>query len=300
MNYKITVKRSLSFIAVLALFAMFSGCTERVPPGYIGMVQTPDGLTGVILQPGNHTAYNRDRMILVSMEEVTKTERMEVLCTDDLNMKFDLKIRARLKTQEGKSLGAVLNRQGAKIRWSGSSGTLAFANLYNTYVQGPARSIARSIVSQYATTDIRGARKAIEKAIRNDLLIAIKGTPVEITMVVTSNLDYPDVITNAMTLKKEREIAIGQEKANQAIELLKVKNRLKIAQQEKVTRAAEAEAEAIYNTVMSKSLTTQYLRLRAIEAKLELYKKIDGNTIIITDGASSVVPLLNIPAGSKK
>ncbi len=288
------MKRSLLFIAVLALFVVFTGCTERVPPGYVGMVQTPNGLTGKALQPGNHTAYNRDRMVLVSMEEVTKTEKMEVLCKDDLNMKFDLKIRSRLKTQDGKGLKSVLNRQGAKIRWHGASGTLAFSNLYDTYVKGPARSIARGIVSQYNTTDIRGNRKTIEKAIRNELLIAIKGTPVEITMVVTSNLDYPDVITNAMTLKKEREIAIGREKASQAIELLKVDNRLKIAQKMKITRAAEAEAEATYNSVMSKSLTTKYLRLREIEAKLKLYDKIDGNTVIITDGASQVTPLINL------
>ncbi len=286
--------RFLTLTAVLMLFVMFTGCTERVPPGYVGMVQTPAGLTGIPLQPGNHTAYGRDKMVLVSMEEVTKTEKMEVLCKDDLNMKFDLKIRSRLKTQEGKSLGAVLNRQGAKIRWSGDSGILAFANLYNTYIQGAARSIARGVVSQYNTTDIRGNRKIIEKAIRDELLIAIKGTPVEITMVVTSNLDYPDVITNAMTLKKEREIAIGREKASQAIELLKVDNRLKIAQKEKITRAAEAEAEAIYNSVMSKSLTTKYLRLREIEAKLKLYDKIDGNTVIITDGASQITPLINM------
>ncbi|KKN33249.1 hypothetical protein LCGC14_0805880 [marine sediment metagenome] len=286
--------RFMTLIAVLALFIVFAGCTERVPPGYIGMVQTPDGLTGKVLQPGNHTAYNRDRMILVSMEEVTKTEKMEVLCLDDLNMKFDLEIRSRLKIQDGKSLKAVLKRQGAKIRWIGDSGRLAFGHLYNTYVQKPAVSIARSIVSRYNTTDIRKNRKEIEKAIRDELLLAVKGTPVEITMVVTSNLDYPPVITRAMTLKKEREIEIGREKATQAIKLLQVKNRLKIAQQMKITRAAEAEAEATYNLVMGKSLTKEYLRLREIEAKLKLYDKIDGNTIIITDGASQATPLINI------
>ncbi len=291
--------RFFTLTAILMLFVMFTGCTGRVLPGYIGMVQTPNGLTGILLQPGNHTAYNRDRMVLVSMEETTFTEKMEVLCLDDLNMKFDLKIRARLKTQDGKSLKAVLNRQGAKIRWSGDSGILAFVNLYNTYVKGPARSIARSIVSKYNTTDIRGKRGVIEKAIRNELLLAIKGTPIEITMIVTSNLDYPEVITIAMESKRKREIQIGEEEAKQAIELLKVENRLKIAQKEKITRAAEAEAEAAYNTVMGKSLTSKYLRLREIEAKLKLYDKINDNTIIITDGASQITPLINLGGRAK-
>ncbi len=294
------MKKALILFAILALFVVFLGCTERVPPGYVGMVQTPNGLTGTILQPGNHTAYNRDRMVLVSMEEITQTEKMEVLCKDDLNMKFDLKVRARLKTQGGKSLKSVLNRQGAKIRWGRGSGTLDFMVLYNTYVKGPARSIARGIVSQYQTTDIRGNRKAIEKAIRDELLLAISGTPVEITMIVTSNLDYPDVITTAMESKRKREIEIKEEAAKQAMELLRVDNRLKIAQKMKITRAAEAEAEATYNLVMGKSLTPEYLRLREIEAKIRLYDNIkDGDKIIITDGASPVVPLINLDSASK-
>ena len=217
---------------------------------------------------------------------------------DDLNMKFDLKVRARLKTSDGKSMMAVLNRQGAKMQWKGKRGVLAFSNLYETYVSGPARSIARGEVSKYNTTDIRGNRKAIEKAIRDELLLAVKGTPVEITMLVTSNLDYPDVITDAMEAKRKREIGIEQEKAQQAIELLKVENRLKIAQKEKITRAAEAEAEGAYNQVMARSLSDKYLKLRGIEAKLKLYETIGPNDkIIVTDG-SSITPMLNVnPSG---
>ncbi len=143
-------------------------------------------------------------------------------------------------------------------------------------------------------------KKAIEKAIRDELLLAISGTPVEITMIVTSNLDYPDVITTAMESKRKREIEIKEEAAKQAMELLRVDNRLKIAQKMKITRAAEAEAEATYNLVMGKSLTPEYLRLREIEAKIRLYDNIkDGDKIIITDGASPVVPLINLDSASK-
>jgi regulator of protease activity HflC (stomatin/prohibitin superfamily) len=290
-----TMKRKL--LGVLLLFvavALLGACSERVPPGYVGMVMTPNGLTGTVLQPGNHTCYNRDRMALIEMVEVEITEKMEVLCDDDLNMKFDLKVRSRLKIADAKGVLAVLNRQGSKIRWDGSRGVLSYENLYNTYIKGPARSITRGVVSKYKTTSIRGARKSIEKAIAEELNEAIKGTPVEITMVVTSNLDYPDVITTAMEAKRTREIKIGQEKAQQAIELLKAENRLKIAQKMKITRAAEAEAEGIYNTVMAKSLTEKYLKLREIEAKLELYKNIkDKDKIIITEGVG-VTPLINV------
>jgi len=287
-------KRLIGLLALLLIFVVFTGCSQRVPPGYVGMVMKPNGLTGKVLNPGNHTCYGRDKLALIEMVEVTITEKMAVLCKDDLNMKFDLKVRARLKTSDGNSMLAVLNRQGSKMTWQGDRGVLAFDNLYDTYVSGPARSIARGVVSQYETTDIRGNRKAIEKTIRDELLIAVKGTPVEITMVVTSNLDYPDVITTAMESKRKREISIQQEKAQQAIELLKAENRLKVAQKMKITRAAEAEAEAVYNDIMSKSLSDKYLRLRDIEAKLKLYDSIQKNDkIIITDG-QGVTPMLNV------
>ena len=294
-------KKLFGLFVLLAVFVVFTGCTQRVPPGYVGMVMKPNGLTGKVLQPGNHTCWGRDKLALMEMVEVTITEKMEVLCSDDLNMKFDLKIRSRLKTSDGKSMMAVLNRQGSKMKWQGDRGVLAFDNLYETYVSGPARSITRGQVSKYETTDIRGNRKAIEKAIKDELLTVVDKTPVEITMVVTSNLDYPDVITDAMEAKRKREIGIEQEKAQQAIELLKVDNRLKIAQKMKITRAAEAEAEGAYNTVMARSLSDHYLKLRDIEAKLKLYENIGPNDkIIITDG-SGITPMLNVnpsaPAG---
>jgi len=290
------LKRFVSFAIVATYMFFVMGCSERVLPGYIGMVMQPEGLTGVVLQPGNHTCYNRDRLALIEMVEVTKTEKVSVLCTDDLNMKFDLKIRSRLKTQDEKSVMSVLNRQGSKIQWNNSSvGILPFESLYVTYIQGPARSIARGIVSKYETTAIRGARKAIEKAIAEELLTAVEGTPVEVTMVVTSNLDYPDVITKAMEKKRTREIEIQEEKAKQAMELLKADNRLKVANKLKITRTAEAEAEAAYNRIMGKSLTEKYLRLRDIETRLELYNGIkDKDKIVITDGGVSATPLVNL------
>jgi hypothetical protein len=285
------IGKAVGLLAVLVIFAMSSGCTQRVPPGYIGMVMKPGGLTGEILAPGNHTCYGRDKMVLVEMAEITYTEKLKVLCKDDLNMSFDLKVRARLRTSAGKDILAVLNRQGSSIQWKGDTGVLGFGNLYATYVKGPARSLARGHISKYQTTDIRADRKAIEKAIKTDVLKASKGTPIEITMVVTSNLDYPEVITRAMESKREREIKIGEERAKQAMELLKADNRLKVAQKMKITRAAEAEAEAIYNKLMASSLTDKYLQLRAIETRLALYSNPNKDKIVITGAAT---PLVNV------
>ncbi len=294
-------------IAILFCFISLTGCglfTERVPPGYQGMIMKPSGLTGTVLQPGNHSCWGRDRLILIEAKEVTKTESLSVLCADDLNFKFDLKVRSRIAKSDGKGLMAVLDRQGANIVWSGKNrngavGIIKYDFLYATYIKDSARSISRGLISKYETTQIRDAREAVQKEIQNNLLKAIKGTPVEITMVATSNFDYPEVITKAVENRRRREIQIGEEKAKQAMALLQAENRLKVADKMKAVRAAEAKAEAIYIEILGEALTYNYLDLRAIERDMVLYKNVSpGDKVIVTNG-NGVSPIVGSLAGPR-
>lgn len=290
------IKKLMYWVLVIGIVFVISGCgmfSEKVPPGYMGMIMKPSGLTGEVLAPGSYTCFGRDRLVLIPTNEMTTTEKLSVLCADDLNFKFDLKLRARLKGSAAKEMLDVLNRQGAYIRWKGDLGILPIQKLYDTYVKPAARPIARSIVSKYETTQIRQNREVVTKAIQNDLLQAIKGTPMEITLVATSNFDYPDVITQAMEAKKEKEVQIEREKAEQAILLLKADNRLRIAQKMKAVRAAEAEADAVAIQILGKALTSEYLALKRIERDTLLYTNVQqGDKVIITNG-NTVLPIVD-------
>ena len=276
------------FIPLLSVFVFLTiGCTERVPPGYVGMIMTPEGLSQNVLQAGNHSCWGRDRMILVETKEQTRTEQIAVLCADDLNFNFELNIRSRLQATNPKAILELLNRQGANIKWEGSSGVLRVDGLYSTYVRSVAVSIARDAVSKYETTQIRAQRESLSKTISAKLTTALSGTPMEMTLVNTSNFDYPDVITKAVEKKRTREIQIDEERAKQAMVLLQADNRLKLAQKMKVVRTAEAEAESIFNRILSGSLTDRYLRLREIEAKKVLYENVSaGDKVIVTGGGN--------------
>lgn len=278
-------------IALIAFCSLYTlGCNEVVPPGFIGVRQEPSGIQAEALQPGRHTCYGRCEMLLIETSETTYKEKMSVLCKDELNMKFDLKVRARLAVTDGEGMRAVLNNQGSKMK----KGVLDFDVLYNNYVRPQARSITRFYVSQYSTTDIRERRAEIQEVIAKDLRAALKGTPVEITMVVTSNLDYPEVITNAMEKKRKREIELQEEVAKQQMEVLRADNRMKIAEKMRIVRAAEAQAEAAYNVILAKSLTPAYLSVRRIEAAALLYSKVaPGDKVIITGGTSPGILISN-------
>jgi regulator of protease activity HflC (stomatin/prohibitin superfamily) len=288
--------KKLFLAIVLAASLIFTGCTERVPPGFLGMVMEPGGLTGEVLAPGNHAAYNRDRLVLIDTQELAKTEKLSSLCKDDMNFDFDLKTRSRINNAtSGEQIKSLLELQGAKIEWIPKTrvGVLKYESLYTTYVSDPSRSIARRVVSKYQTTEIRDNREKIEQDITSGIFEMIKHTPVKMTFVATSNFDYPDVIDEAVKKAKKREIEIKEEHANQAKKLLQMKNRKQLAEQKKIVRAKEAEAEGVFIKVLSKNLTGKYLELRAIERDIELYKNVGpGDKVIITNG-NTVIPMID-------
>ena len=288
------MKKLVKFV-MMALVLMFfaTGCTEKIPPGYNGMVNTPDGLTGEVLDPGNRTCWGRDQMVLWEKLELAQTESLEILCKDDLNFSFDLKIRSTIDASNNDKIMYVLDKMGSKIIWNGGTGILTYQTVYDTYVKDPARSIAREVVSKYETTQIRDKRDQIVAVIKERIMKAVAGSPVKITFISASNFDYPKVITAAMEAKRKREIEIGEEKAKQAMELLRMDNRKALAEKEKIVRMKEAEKDAVYMSILGKVITPEYLKLREIERDIILYSNVKpGDKVIVTNG-NSVSPFID-------
>lgn len=265
------------------------GCNEVVPQGYLGMVKTTSGLTGTVLQPGHHSCFGRDQLLLIQMAEVYRSEKLSILCADDLNFKFTIEARFKPR-REDKVINKLLRDKGSIMVGDGLFSdviTLPFAALYTTYAQRPLIEIARGVVTKYETTAIRNAREEIKKAIVKKLTKATENSPMELTELVLTNFDYPDEIEAAMKEKKIREIAIDKEKKTQAIKLLKADNRLKIAMKNKVVRAAEAQAEVAYIRIVGAGLNKNFLTLKKIEADKILYEKIGAGDKLIMDAKAS-------------
>lgn len=288
------MKRSLKILTLSAAVLTMVGCTKEVPIGYIGMVQTRGGLTGEVLAPGRHPCWGPGvKMILIEASENVTAERMSILCADDLNFKFDLKIRGQIKSTSGPEVKGLLENNGSSAQEVDVGiRAIPYSALYATYIKPQSRSIARGVVSKYKTTEIRSNREAIDKTIRDKISTSLEGTPMTINMVASSNYDYPDVITKAMETKREREIEIEQEKARQAVKLLQADNRMKLAQKMVVVRAAEGRAEAAYLKQIAPALTKNYVELRRIEAQKPMYEKVGaGDKVII--GSGDAVPFVS-------
>ena len=132
-----------------------------------------------------------------------------------------------------------------------------------------ARSIARRIISQYETTVIGENRAKIEKDISTELTRrVIIETPMKVISVVSSNFEYPDVVTDAQETLKKNQIEIEQEVAKQELALKRAQNRKKIAQEMIGVRETEAKAEAVYIKILSGVIgKDNYIQLRHAESK---------------------------------
>jgi len=287
------MKRMYLLYLSCALFLLV-GCTQEVPPGYIGMVMTPNGLSKNTLAPGRHVCWNRDKLYLIQTKESSVPEKMSILCKDDLNFKFDLNVRAKLRQiKNADQFKDILYKKGSDMQDVGNIvRILLFKTLYSTYVKPLARSAARGAVSKYQTTQVRENRVGIEKEILKKLMVGLKKTPMEVVVVTTSNFDYPEVITAAVEKKRQREIEIDEERANQAKELLKAENRLKLAEKMKQVKAAEAQADAIGIQILGKSLTPSYLKWKAIERDKFLYGRVGAGDKVIITGQGSAIPII--------
>jgi hypothetical protein len=169
---------------------------------------------------------------------------------------------------------------------------LGYETLYVNYVRPLAVSTARKTVSAFKTTEIGRNRKKIEETLSQHLTTGLEGTPMELALITTSNFDYPQVITDAVTNTRRREIEISEEEAKQAMELLRADNRMKLAEKMRQVRAAEADAEAAFINRVGKALTDRYLRLREIEAQRALYDNVQaGDKVIVTNG-HAVQPMI--------
>ncbi len=284
------------FLVVCTLVAV--GCNASVPVGHVGMVKEPGGLSGSVLQPGLRSCFGRDQMTLIETSESVFKESMQIRCADKLNTKsFNLVLRVSPKISNGADYIRIMKEQGAKIQ-----GKVVTANiLYEVYVKQTARNISRLVVSKYNSDALVENRAVIQAGINEGLKKALKGTPVILKAALVNNLDPPDVITDAISAAKKRELEISKEKASQAIKLLQAKNRMAVAEQEKLTLAKEAEAEAAYMLIIGKSLTPEFLERRRLKvqelriaAELEAYKRVgEGDKIIMTGGAN-VTPLISL------
>ena len=173
---------------------------------------------------------------------------MRILCADDLNFAFDVEIRCRASHDKDD-----LHRVFTEVK-AGPDRIIQRKRLYDIYVGPVVQAVSRQTVSSRQTTQINAEREQISGEIRQKIMDDLAGTPMYVSMINITNLDFPDIITKANEAKKEREIDIEIARNQASVEVEKAEGQLRVANKEYQVALLEAKRIADANRIIGQSL----------------------------------------------
>ena len=155
---------------------------------------------------------------------------------------------------------------------------------YKNFVREQLRTYARDEVQQLDALMIKDEITPIGQRIFNRVLALTKDTPFEVTNVVVGNIQYPEQVANAVSLK----LAATQDLERKQIEIEQMKK-------EKEKRVVEAEGIAQAMELINVKLTPIYVQHEAIESQKLLVGSPNHTTVYIPVGPMGVPLVGTIP-----
>lgn len=266
-----TILLSLLFLVSILAF----GCTNpHTPAGNEGFVfEDPrvfgkGGFRGVIKGPANYgVSLWRNRVLNIDMRPETYDENLKILARDDLNVTFRFHAVLSIKQDSVKD---VVQKYGAE-KW------------YARFIREPFRTYIRNSVQQYTSREIKANRDVIANNVRESLLQHIQATPFQLVSLVVGNIDYPDVVAQAV----EKKLAAQQLLEEKAVQK-------EIAQKDAEIKIEEAKGIAQAQKIINATLTANYLQHEAIMAQQTMANSPNHTTVYIPVGANGM-PIVYTP-----
>lgn len=252
-----------TIVAVIFVAFMVSACsTGVVPPGSKVIIASTDGSTEVT-SSGKYTAMGRDRVYFLDSKLKAFTEKMEILCADDINMTVEVKWLGSFAADTEAQIKMIVEKVPTVKRDLDGRNVLqlSLAEFYSTAVADIIRANARGIVAPYVTDNIRPERKKIEAAIKKDVLAKLKslGYPLKTSDVMVSNLDYPAEVTQMRKDIKNAQLGDQKKAAEAKATLAQAKRNEDIARENGKADIVRARTLATSNKIVSDSITPQIL-----------------------------------------
>jgi len=263
------MKRLTNLILIACFALMFTGCMGTVvPPGKKVIILHPSG-DSTIVSEGVYKSWGRDRCYFVDQKLKTFTESLQILCSDDINMTVDIKAVLSFQVDEAsidfikEKVPAVPTPDGAEL----SGQELSLDKFYEMTVKDIVRASARTVISVFETDDIRPNRQQIEADLSKEVRARIEALkyPLNISAVLVSNIDYPQVVIDQRNAIKNAQLEDQKAAALAEAAMAEAQRRAGIETEEAKVRMIKAQAQADENEILAKSLTPEYLTWRQLE-----------------------------------
>jgi regulator of protease activity HflC (stomatin/prohibitin superfamily) len=255
---------------IVLLLIIFSSSTFKiVDAGERGIIYRPFGGgldTEIVFGEGFHVVAPWNKFIKYNVKERTAEETMDVLDKNGLSINVDV-----------------------TVRYFPTHNALPFLhrtfgeNYENQLVKPEVRSTVRQVMGRYTAEEIYSKKRAeVELAIIQEATKILNENFITTKAVLIRSINLPQQIKGAIEMK------LQQEQESLAYEF-----KLEKEEKEAERKRIEAEGEARANKIINSSLTPSLLKMRGIEATLELSESQNAKTVIIGAGDGGMPLILN-------
>tara|TARA_B100001093_G_C26760717_1_gene985564 strand:+ start:629 stop:1441 length:813 start_codon:yes stop_codon:yes gene_type:complete len=219
-----------------------------------------------VLPPGFHFIAPWNSAYIYEVKEQKVEESMDILDKNGLSMNIEITVR--------------FNPNYYKIGYLHEE----FGKSYvDRLVIPEVRSSARKVMGRYAAEEIYSTkRNEVESTIINETQTILAENNVDVKALLIRSIRLPEKIRQAIDdkLKQEQEAAAY---------LYRLDKESSEAERKRIA----ADGEAIANKIINSSLTPSLLKMRGIEATIELSKSNNSKVVIIGGGENSMPLILN-------
>lgn len=271
---------NIRVVAVALMMAVLTGCGfYTVPPASKGKILSTSGYSADVKETGKYLLWGRDEMVVLDTSTQTMAESVSVKMQDNMTLNFQVRFRTRIAGND-KVINAMFNDI------THEAYQVSLPRVYAVYGKDVVQSVARSVVGKYKTEDVGVNFDKITNDLHQELVKRMVNSPLEVSNITLANIVYPDVITKAIEAQQERKLAIETEANNQAVEMVKKENELKLAQADYEIRMTRAKALRDENKTTAEGLNPMLLEYRRLEV-LESMTKNNNAVFVPYEGLGS-------------
>ncbi|HEY9005574.1 MAG TPA: prohibitin family protein [Ohtaekwangia sp.] len=257
----------LGIVALIVVLMLSSSIFYKIGPSERAVIFYPfsNGLDkDQIIEPGTHMKAPWNDVIIYEVAEITSDENMDINDKNGLPIHVDVSVR--------------YFPMPAKI---GNIHEKFTKDYVNRLVIPEVRSVSRQVMAKYTAEEIYSTKRAeVETSIKSETEKILNANYVNATAVLIRSIKLPDQIRVAIENKLQQEQ-----------EALAYQYRLEKEKSEAERKRIAAEGEARANNIVNSSLTDRLLKMRGIEATLELAKSPNSKVVVVGSGGDGL-PLI--------
>ncbi|MBE9467991.1 MAG: prohibitin family protein [Bacteroidetes bacterium] len=255
-------------VAIVFLLLLFGNSMfYKITPGDRAVIfrQFSTGLdTANVYLPGFHIVSPWNDFIVYNVKERKSEETMDVLSKNGLQINIDISVR----------FNPIYNRIAFLHRRFG-------VDYESQLVVPEVRSTVRQVAGRYTAEEIYSTKRSeVELKIIEEAGEKLTNNDIDMKALLIRSINLPADIKQAIESKLKQE----QEALAYEFKLEKEKS-------EALRKIIQANGEAKSNKIINSSLTDKLLKMRGIEATIELSKSPNAKTIVIGSGKNGL-PLI--------